>query len=271
MNKLLDILVSDAKQLDIDMERASSEGEGTPQEVADRRETYIHKIIERYYPYPYRIAKGIIRDSYGKKSASIDCLIINPCHPYTIANNGLFSVILADGVDAAIEIKPDFSGSELERGLKQLVTVKKLRRRTEQLSLNKQNDEDKEYNKTITSVIFSTSTYADKKVLVQKIVEYYETNHVTQIEQFDMLVVNNRLLLVNCKMHGHRIFPLEGIIMIDSADKTLALFILLLNKYDGAVPRLTQSIINYYLKVEDIQDKYTTFPELNKRLLEIKK
>lgn len=270
MNKLLDVLVSDAKLLEFDIQRSSIEGEGTPQEVSDRRETYIHKVIERYYPYPYRIAKGIIRDSYGKQSASIDCLIINPCHPYTIANNGLFSVILADGVDAAIEIKPDFSGSELDRGLKQLVTVKKLRRRTEQLNLNKYSEEDKEYNKTITSVIFSTSTYSDKSLLIQKIVEYYEANHIPQIEQFDMVVVNNRLLLINCKSHGHKIFPLEGIIAIDSEDKTLALFILLLNKYEGAVPRLTKSIINYYLKVEDIQDKYTTFPELNKRLVEIK-
>ena len=55
------------------------------------------------------MAKGGILDSYGRKSASLDCILINPLHPYTIDTRENFKLIFAEGINAAIEVKPDIS------------------------------------------------------------------------------------------------------------------------------------------------------------------
>ena len=270
MGTLLDLLISEAEILDLELKKASLEGHGTPQEVADRRESYIHQILAKYFPYPYRIAKGNIRDSYGKDSMSIDCIILNPCHPYTISNDNHFSIILADGVDAAIEVKPILQGEELYRGLNQLISVKKLRRCTTQLNENRLSEKDKEHKKTIPSIIFSTSTYADIKTLIEKIIEFYEANKTPQIEQFDLIVINNQYVIINCKQFGYKLFNYEGMLIIEPKEKTLALFILLLNKFPGSAPKISENILTHYLKIDEIKNEYITFPSLNDRLLKLK-
>jgi len=82
--------------------------------------------IKKYFPFPFRLAKGQIIDSFGKESASIDCILLNPNHPYTTnSNEKHFSAILSDGVDVAIELKPDLnSEKEIHRSLKQIKSVK---------------------------------------------------------------------------------------------------------------------------------------------------
>lgn len=269
MKNLLDLLIKEAEILDLELKKASIEGEGTPQEVSDRRESYIHQVIAQYFPFPYRIAKGNIRDSYGNDSMSIDCLILNPCHPYTVSRDNKFSIIFADGVDSAIEIKPILKGEELKRGLEQLISVKKLRRCTTQLLENRINDVDREYNKTIPSIIFSTSTYQDVRLLLSKIIEFYESNNTPQIEQFDVIVISNHCVIVNCKKHGAKLFNFEGVVVFESKEKSLALFILILNKFPGAIPRVSESILNYYLKLEEFVDQYITYPDINERLLKL--
>lgn len=64
--------------------KASIEGSGTAQEIADRREQYFSDFIGKYFPFPYLITKGNITDSFGNRSASIDCVILHPSHPNTI-------------------------------------------------------------------------------------------------------------------------------------------------------------------------------------------
>ena len=130
MNKLIELLRAETKEIAASFEKASIEGEGTPQEVSDRREGVINRFLEKYFPFPFRIVKGNIIDNYGNRSNSIDCIVLSPSHPYTVDPlNGKASVIFADGVDYAIEVKPDLSQiKELERGLEQIRSVKRLRR-----------------------------------------------------------------------------------------------------------------------------------------------
>jgi hypothetical protein len=128
-NDFLNLIAAESKEISHFFKKASIEGKGTPQEVSDRREVAVKRFIEKYFPFPYRVAKGNIIDSYGKRSNSIDCLILNPCHPYTVTNENKYSIIFADGVDVAIEVKPDLKNiNELERGLNQARSVKMLRR-----------------------------------------------------------------------------------------------------------------------------------------------
>ena len=37
-------------------------------------------------------------DSYGRRSASVDCILVNPLHPYTIDRLENFKLIFAEGV-----------------------------------------------------------------------------------------------------------------------------------------------------------------------------
>lgn len=266
MSKLVDLLLSESEILELNMKAASIAGKGTPQEVSDRREGYIQKLLERYFPYPYRIAKGNIIDSYGKNSASIDCIIVNPCHPYTISNSNQFSILFADGVDYAIEVKPELKGVELERGLHQIKTVKDLRRRSGGLLLERnESKEDTEFRKTIPSFIFSLSSYQTPKKLAEEIVSYYETNHIPQINQFDVIVINNNYFLINIKSHGYKPLKLDGLIAFHSEKKTLAWFIFLLSLYPEAIPRITDNFIRYYLD-NNINCNIEKFTELTDRL-----
>ena len=181
MNKLIELLRTETKEIATSFEKASIEGEGTPQEVADRREEVVKRFLGKYFPFPFRIVKGNIIDSHGNRSNSIDCIVLGPSHPYTVDPvNGKASVILADGVDFAIEVKPDLAQkTEIERGLEQIRSVKRLRRvRTGFAS----KPDEIERAKLIPSIIFSDSTYANVRTLVSNIVDYYVDNTVPKSE-----------------------------------------------------------------------------------------
>jgi len=105
-NKLLELLKIELSEIHNGFMKASVEGKGTPQEVAERREQIVQRFFEKYYPFPFRITKGNIVDSFGNSSHSIDCVILDPSHPYTIDSaNNRPSILFTVGVDFAIEIK----------------------------------------------------------------------------------------------------------------------------------------------------------------------
>lgn len=272
-NKLLKLLELESKEISEGFKKASLEGEGTPQEVADRREEIFKEFIGKYFPFPYRIAKGNITDAYDRNSQSIDCIVLNPSHPYTIdTKNKKASIILADGVDFAIEIKPDLNNKkEIHRALEQIQSVKKLRRIREQLLLkNKVSERMYEYAKTIPCIIVSEKTYVDESHLFEIIVDYYVENNVPPIEQFDMILVNGRFLAFNFRRNSFISFGEgEGIMLWDGGIDSLALFLLELNRLPQSMPLISSNILELYLRrmypLELKHDK-----ELNDRLLAIK-
>ena len=79
-NKLLEIIKLESKEIASSFEKSKKEGEGTPQEVADRNESYVCDFMRKYFPFPYKIVKGNVIDSFGGRSNSLDCLILNPSH-----------------------------------------------------------------------------------------------------------------------------------------------------------------------------------------------
>ena len=111
---LLALLEQEANEICSGFELARLEGKGTPQEVADRNEFVIQSFFKKYYPIPYWVTKGNIVDSYNNRSCSVDCVILNPSHPHTFVREvNKPSIIFADGVDFAIEIKPDLRNKNL--------------------------------------------------------------------------------------------------------------------------------------------------------------
>jgi hypothetical protein len=272
MNNLIKLLKVEGKEINHFFEKASLEGEGTPQEVSDRRESALTNILRKYFPFPYRVAKGNIRDSYGKSSMSIDCILLNPCHPYTTTDEVKYSIILADGVDVAIELKPSLdSESEIQRSLNQLKSVKELKRKKSGL-LNFRNKYTKEFQetcKTIPSVLFSTKIYANERLLFEKIVSYYENEKIKRECQLDMLVVNEKFIVINNRkdhyFYNDKIE--EGLVIFDFNELTLAAFLLYLNKLPQSEMRLSSSVLEHYLEIRPEYVK--TYKDLNERLLNI--
>ena len=237
--------------------KASIQGEGTPQEIADFREGFFHDFIRKYFPFPHRITKGIIRDSYGNSSDSIDCIIINPNHPYTIDTNNKFSLILADGVDVAIEVKPDIANkNELERGLTQIQTVKKLRRReSPEAARWTKPDYILEYSKQVPAFIFSLKAKANPMNTLKELKEFYERNQIPLEEQVDFIIINNVGIISNYKYEeigsstaNDGKTKVVTYIFEEWKELTLAALILKLNLVYHATPPMLGDILNYYLK-----------------------
>ncbi|TOL53158.1 DUF6602 domain-containing protein, partial [Vibrio parahaemolyticus] len=114
---------------------------------------------------------------------SIDCLVLNPEHPYTVSEDERFSIILAEGVDFAIELKPDISDEkELKRGLKQIESVKTLtKKHTGTLDLTNSNSEKmKETLTKIPSFIFSNNSFEKTRTICNHIVSYYESHGMSR-------------------------------------------------------------------------------------------
>lgn len=98
--------------------------------TSDRKEKCVADFFSSILPNGYSIKRGEIFD-YSSISNSIDCVILTPNHP-SLKTPMRPEIIIAEGVHAAIEVKPDIStltkGGELYRGLKQSNSVKSLSR-----------------------------------------------------------------------------------------------------------------------------------------------
>ncbi|MDD4151539.1 MAG: hypothetical protein PHR68_02915 [Candidatus Gracilibacteria bacterium] len=271
MDKLYEILKFEAEEINYLFEKASIEGEGTPQEISDRREIVVKKFLEKFFPFPFKVAKGNIIDSYGLKSQSIDCIILNPSHPYTISNEEKYSIIFADGVDVAIEVKPDMSSeTEIIRSLQQIQSVKKLNKIRDGILLKSNHTTDYLNNaKKIPTFIFGTKASKDIRLLIEKIVNYYVNNSVPKNEQFDYIIINNRFIIYNSRKDSYFNLNnnLEGIFFVEYGKMTLLYFLLLLNKIPKSEPTMSSSVLEHYIDNNDVTFKQ--FEDLNFKLLGI--
>jgi len=271
--KLLKLLSCESLEINLSFEKASIEGEGTPQEVADRRESaLVNAFIAKYFPFPYRIIKGNIIDSYNNRSNSIDCIVLSPSHPYTIdPKNEKASIIFADGVDFAIEVKPDLvSKTEIFRSLNQVRSVKRLKRkRNGLLSVsNKVTKEELEISYQIPTFIFANKTYSDLRLLIEYIIEYNATEKVPLNEQFDFIVINNRTIIFNSNGSTYAQFSGKGILFSETNENTLATFLLWLNRLPKSEATVGPNVLEFYLNEDIYLKNMKTYHDLNLRIFQ---
>ncbi|MCK4329076.1 hypothetical protein KAX02_04470 [candidate division WOR-3 bacterium] len=220
-------LIRTAEQICDKMEEASEKHSGSPEMVARAREAAFRKTMERFFPFPYKITKGELYDSIGRRSSSIDCVICAPNHPHLYDENGNIEIILVDGVHAAIELKPDLKdlpasfGSnrkhepEIIRALKQAYSVKVLKRTRSSLlpllSLGKKVSKEKiDYSYRCPTYIFSYDS-SDIDKLCKYVSDYYIYNNIPIQEQIDMLFILKKGLIINNKCPDFTITkPLSG-------------------------------------------------------------
>lgn len=259
MQKLIDILIAEGKALLQEFEKASSLGEGTSQEVAEFRENALRDFISRFYPLPYRIVKGKVHDSYDNgPSSSVDCIIVNQVHPNLIDSQGKFQLLLADGIDATIELKPDISkSSELIRALKQGVSIKKLRRAKGPILLTKgKPDIVIESSRQIPFYIFTTKIKQNLIDTIQEIKNYYKDNSVPPENQLDGIFVHGLGVLNHIK--SKEFFGYQWKLMDDEKvgwyieqwnDAALAGMLLRLELSFHSIAKVQESVLSRYVKL----------------------
>lgn len=251
--KLLELLALEGPDIALAFEKASIQGRGTPQEVAEFRENHFREFISRYFPWPHRVAKGNIIDSFGMESASIDCVVLNPVHPHTIDRFEKFSVILAGGVDAVVELKPDISNTEeLHRGLRQIQTVKRLTRKESPFLLQRLNPRPAhivEHSKKIPAFLFAVKAKSDPLKTAREIFDFYEGNNTPLQEQLDYVVINQVGIVANYKypeLSKHKKRQ-TGLFFEGWSKNTVAQFLIYLSTVYPAVAAMEDPILTRYV------------------------
>jgi len=271
MNKLMSLLEIETTEIQQAFSKSSIEGRGTPQEIADRREKHLSSFIEKYFPFPNRIAKGNIIDSFGNESPSFDIIMLNPVHPYTISKNtDRPSVILADGVDFVIDSKGDLKDyEEIHRAFYQIRQLKRLRRvyQFRAFSTN-YSGEELETLKQIPAILFVSNTYSEIQTLIEKICECIIADAISLREQFDCIIVNSKYAILNYHKYSYSGLNAEREIACFNVENTLAFLLSYLNKLPKSAPSMIEPVLSRYVDWIKLTKGgiFQTYPELNEKL-----
>ena len=260
MDDLYQLLREDAVELESKFRRASIEGKGTSQEVADFREHALQDFVSRFFPFPHRITKGKIRDTFGLLSDSVDCVVCNPNHPYTIDSHGKFRLLLCEGVDSAIEVKPDIAASaELVRGLEQGLSVKALKRRVVPSLMHGGWQFDRAHR--VPYVIFAMRCKANPLDTLDEIAAFYKVRETPPMQQADFVAVNGIGLFVNyldesmyCWANKASVPVQTGWFFERWSSNTLSGFIWRLQQLAHASLKMQEDALLYYLEPKAIEE-----------------
>jgi hypothetical protein len=239
-------------------ERASAKGgKASPSDVAEFRETIVSEFVASYFPFPFRMAKGVIRDVRGLDSASTDVILLNPIHPYTANNSKKSSLILADGVEAAIEVKSDSGkAAEIQSALSKVAKTKRLRRVNHSLLATakiggkrlsgEQRVRYEDYWKEVPAFVFFEKPSPDPAKAASEIASALSSFPMRS--RPDAIVINMGGIIVNEKLGSQFGYVRPGAYYESWGELTLAGFLLLLNMVPSASLRLQPPFLAQYLE-----------------------
>jgi hypothetical protein len=253
MSAVLDAIRENLRKISIVFEPTESSFLPDKKNTGDARELTVKEFLESFFPPTYRVRKGLIYSREGR-SQEIDCILLAPNHPPLVTP--VREVTIAEGVYAAIEVKPDISTltlkSEFHRGLVQIQSVKRLSRTVAYLPTN-----DVPAENRIPSVIFASKSRPALD-LVNYMVGCVNSGDFRAHELPDLVVtLDNGLLFHTASMstsmlraflkrqkpdHGERAFLHFG-----PEHNTLALFLLLLYSFTPPEPHLAEPVLKPYL------------------------
>jgi len=215
MSSLEELLLQEQQKLKLAFEEASTKYT-TADDIALHREEAVRKFLRRFFPPAYQIGKGEILDSVGKRSTQIDIVICTPYHPFTISESGT-GLFFCEGIACAVEVKSDLSSKvELERGLRQIWSVKQLERKPLKGDMMFGSKYAQERLRRIPAVLFG---YRSPSLVTLKtnIMEIHAKLGVSNEEQVDAVVVLEKGVIYNVKD------PRDNIVIMDSKERRLGL------------------------------------------------
>lgn len=236
-------------------ERASKKGgKSSPSDIAEFRETIVGDFVATFFPFPFRITKGVIK---GRDSASTDVVLLNPNHPFTANNAKKSSLILADGVEAAIEVKSDSASvAEIKSALKQVAKTKTLRRLNHSLLATAAIGGQKltgdsrlqyeDYWREVPSFVFFEKAPSDPKNAVARIAS--ELDGFPMRSRPDVIVINMSGIILTEKLGCQFGYSGVGTFYEEWGELTLAGFLMFLNMIPSASLRLQKPFLTEYLR-----------------------
>jgi hypothetical protein len=282
MNAVLGSILENLQNIKIIEEPTVDAFKNDKENTGDAREYTIKQFVEAYFPENFFIRKGKIF-SMNETSSSIDCVVLFPNHPRLITPKR--QVIIAEGVFAAIELKPDISTlteeSELHRGLLQIQSVKKIDRKIG-INVMARLAQEWKYNEShekIPCVIFSF-----KSRLAHETITYIATcvakGILNSFELPDLIVTsdNGIIFYTPCfsssilselkeqyaTMHPEAGDPGERVfihLQCPTQELTLAFFLFLLYKFPPPdVSPYSFILSNYFLKSLGAEIKFQIYP-----------
>ena len=84
--------------------------------------------------------------------------------------------------------------------------------------------------------------------MIEKIVDYYVENKVPPLEQFDMILINNRAVVYNFRKGSYTPNDVECIAYWDGGARSIALLLFEMNNMPRSEIMLSQSVMSIYLK-----------------------
>jgi hypothetical protein len=256
MNAVLGSILENLNAIDIIEQPTLSVFAQDKLSTSDGRELTVKGFLEKYLPQDYVVKKGAIFSLKGS-SNNIDCVVLSPSHPKLFTP--VREVIIAEGVYAAVEVKPDIrvltDNSEFFRGLTQAKSVKNLSREVIFLTPNH------DYYKKIPFVLFSLKG-ADPISTINFIIEKINEKKFAIDEIPDIIVqMDKGVILYNPyfsstpfgqlmeSKYPKAIFGDAGFMFIDTQDKgnILSMFLLFFLKLNSPQPVMNEFILNKYL------------------------
>jgi hypothetical protein len=260
VNAVMGSLLENLDQIELVYKETYTPFQNDKGNTGDSKEYSIQEFIAAYLTSDYRIIKGCI---YSKDSHSnnIDCVVLAPNHP--VLTTPKRSIILAEGVYAAVEVKPDIRNKEeFQRGLLQIKSVKQLARKTYVPYLSKLMGKKPpaDFESKIPSVIFAV-TSLDPKDQIAFIKGMIDKGELTLTDLPDMILTLDHGLYVfspdiTTKPFGEwflgqkKEFSKSVMLHFCETPKAQTLALFLLNFLNLSSPTLLaqESILNEYLK-----------------------
>lgn len=227
--------------------------------TGDSREVTVKQFLESFFPPSYIIKKTKIYNK-EEESQEIDCVIIAPNHPVLLTPKR--EVVLAEGVLAAVEVKPDITSltdkSEFKRGLDQIQSVKKLKRTLPVLFIEGNVPDEIQ---RIPCVIFSKNSRNPVEI-VNYMINCVSNGYIQAHELPDLIVTLDKGIIFHSMYIEKTLFENwvnqtpgisktgEKYIHLETSNEiTLGMFILILLCFKEPVPLIADHIIKDYIKL----------------------
>jgi hypothetical protein len=256
MNAVIGAIIENMKNIEIIFEPTIEAFVKDTKHTGDSKEVTVANFIGSFFPSSYAIKKGPIYN-LESNSQEIDCVILAPNHPLLLTPKR--EVILAEGVYAAVEVKPDITTltnkSEFHRALLQIQSVKKLKRTLRLLDTGSVPDE----LQRIPSVIFSkksrtaieTIEYMKRSIKSEAIAPFELPDliftmdhgliyHTTHIEK---TIFTEWVKQYSSSYNGERFIHIDTM-----GENSLTMFLIILLSFRPPEPTISNHIILEYLK-----------------------
>jgi hypothetical protein len=258
LNSVIDAIFENYQYIEIVFSETRKSFVKDTKNTSDIRELSVKEFLESFLPKTYCVKKGPIHSLNSPLSNEIDCVILASNHPELITPKR--EVIIAEGVFAAVEVKPDISTltvtSEFHRGLNQIKSVKNIDRTLPILFTER--DVPEEFHK-IPCIIFSkksrkafdTIAYMKKQVVEGKLLSKELPDIVVTLDNgiifhslhIEKTLFSNWVCQQSKVPYGEKYIHLET-----NKEETLAMFILILLCFKQPEPEISKNILIEYIK-----------------------